>query len=543
MFRQLISYVVSGALVGLILAGVAGAAASFTGDYTENFDSMGPGDATAPPDWIHGTYSSTQNRVPPGSVINNTTLIADDGSSGVKGRSYNYGPGGGGDRAIGSVCTTDSGDRATQVALTNDTGLTMAELTLTYAGEQWRNNEGKAEQKPEKIRVYISLNPGSGFVYLDGFDFDAPVNEERGSGEDDGFKLDGNADANRRVISGTVDLASLGVTVDSGANFYITWHDWNDDRTRDHGLAVDDVTITAPAEPVDSDGDGIFDHEDNCPDEPNADQLNNDGDSLGDDCDNCVSDDNEDQADADGDGAGDVCDADRDGDGVDNDQEECPDDPNKTEAGDCGCGRDETGDTDQDGVSDCLDNCPDVPNPDQADSNGDGIGDACVPAVELKVDFGQNDQRVKGGFQQFSAGKEENDPVTRTYDGIDVTIAIAGGATAGYRNYQESCSGGGDLGGDYVYPDDPGTTGPGVGTVILTLGGLPAGSYSLVSYHNDNKINCDQAHDPQVPINVTVSGAVSASQDDLDVAQTQNNSDDNGLGGAKHRNIYGNRCR
>jgi len=31
----------------------------------------------------------------------------------------------------------------------------------------------------------------------------------------------------------------------------------------------------------------------------------------------------------------------------------------------------------------CDDNCIDIPNPDQADCNGDGIGDACTPRVEL----------------------------------------------------------------------------------------------------------------------------------------------------------------
>ena len=169
-------------------------------------------------------------------------------------------------------------------------------------------------------------------------------------------------------------------------------------------------------------------------------------------------------------------------------------------------------------------------NSNQADVNGNGIGDVCEPELELKLDFGQDNQDVADGYQEFSDEKEVDTPTTKTFDGIDVTIAIAGGATAGYRNYQDSCSGGGDLGGDYVYPDDPGTNGPGVGTVILTLGNLSAGDYTLVSYHNDNKINCDQPHDPQAPIDVIVSGEVSASADDLGVAQTQNNSDDDNLG-------------
>jgi hypothetical protein len=59
---------------------------------------------------------------------------------------------------------------------------------------------------------------------------------------------------------------------------------------------------------ADSDGDGIFDSQDNCPEVPNPGQENNDNDSHGDACDNCPNVDNEDQADTDGDGIGDACD-------------------------------------------------------------------------------------------------------------------------------------------------------------------------------------------------------------------------------------------
>jgi len=90
---------------------------------------------------------------------------------------------------------------------------------------------------------------------------------------------------------------------------------------------------------TDTDSDGVIDSVDNCPTVSNADQANQDGDGLG-DCDNsddtdtdsdgvidsndnCPTVSNADQANQDGDGLGDVCDDDRDGDGVNNDVDNC----------------------------------------------------------------------------------------------------------------------------------------------------------------------------------------------------------------------------
>ncbi|WP_437304534.1 thrombospondin type 3 repeat-containing protein [Sorangium sp. So ce388] len=85
---------------------------------------------------------------------------------------------------------------------------------------------------------------------------------------------------------------------------------------------------------LDSDDDGVADHEDNCPEVPNPLQANTDG------------------ALSAGDPLGDVCDD----------------------------------DDDADGHGDAADNCPLVANPGQADANRDGIGDACDCASPLKAD-------------------------------------------------------------------------------------------------------------------------------------------------------------
>lgn len=93
--------------------------------------------------------------------------------------------------------------------------------------------------------------------------------------------------------------------------------------------------------------------------------LDTDGDGIADVADNCPELANEDQADADGDGIGDACDT--------------PDD-----------------DFDGDGVPDDSDNCPTVPNPGQEDSNGNGNGDVCDDECAAGASVGTFDFAWRG---------------------------------------------------------------------------------------------------------------------------------------------------
>ncbi len=114
------------------------------------------------------------------------------------------------------------------------------------------------------------------------------------------------------------------------------------------GFFTTDVT---PGE--DSDGDGVPNDEDNCPSVSNADQSDSDGDDVGNVCDNCPNAANSGQEDNDGDDVGNACDNCR---SVANSGQE---------------------DTDSDGFGNVCDNCPSVSNPSQADNDGDTVGDAC----------------------------------------------------------------------------------------------------------------------------------------------------------------------
>lgn len=141
-----------------------------------------------------------------------------------------------------------------------------------------------------------------------------------------------------------------------------------DDTTDDAGQQ--DPAGDLPVGGADDDGDGIDNEFDNCTSTDNADQADGDGDGVGDACDNCPDDANAGQADGDGDGIGDICDttiaaADGDGDGIDDAIDNCPQ-ANADQAN-----------ADGDAAGDVCDNCVAAANDDQADADGDGLGDVC----------------------------------------------------------------------------------------------------------------------------------------------------------------------
>ena len=138
----------------------------------------------------------------------------------------------------------------------------------------------------------------------------------------------------------------------------------------------------------DPDGDGFDNQADNCPDIFNPQQDDFDQDGLGDACDNCGEVANASQDDTDLDGWGDACD-------------NCPSlaNPSQSDQDLDNLGDDCDPDIDGDGVlqgsgnnpcaagqnTDCDDNCPYSGNADQADENGNGIGDVCDRNTHLMI--------------------------------------------------------------------------------------------------------------------------------------------------------------
>jgi hypothetical protein len=138
---------------------------------------------------------------------------------------------------------------------------------------------------------------------------------------------------------------------------------------------------------------------------------------------------------------GDVCDADDDGDGTDDDVDNCPGLFNPDQANSDGDANGDAcdADDDNDGVcdtdraeDDCVagpDNCPVVANPSQADLDGDGNGDACdgdddadgvadgddlCPETPMGVAY---DQNGCSGQQSIELACEGNNPCAFTNHG------------------------------------------------------------------------------------------------------------------------------
>jgi outer membrane protein OmpA-like peptidoglycan-associated protein len=143
---------------------------------------------------------------------------------------------------------------------------------------------------------------------------------------------------------------SAGVTAGYGAP------DWR-------AVGLVGYTMPPPAVIGDSDGDGILDDVDECPqdaedfdgfqDEDGCPDLDNDGDGVLDVSDGCPND----AEDIDGFEDEDGCpDPDNDGDGILDADDQCPDEPGKPENNGC-----PDPDRDGDGVPDRVDNCPDEP--------------------------------------------------------------------------------------------------------------------------------------------------------------------------------------
>jgi hypothetical protein len=256
--------------VVLTCAAMAEASVDYATDgatYTENFNSLAPASAGATVTWtnnltIPGFYMfySGATSASPGDVDATgtwapATFYRASASASVAStaRAYAFGPDD--DRTLGAMPGTSSsqnpGDFFFALVQRNTTGQTLSQVTVTYTGEQWieaRVLSGDSAQDPSTL--VFSYKVASAFTASDvvtegGFgdyslnaalDFTTPIT---GNTNTTVNFLDGNADANREVLSTT-----LNVNWASGEYLILRW--WmDDDSSFSHGFGLDDLSVTA----------------------------------------------------------------------------------------------------------------------------------------------------------------------------------------------------------------------------------------------------------------------------------------------------------
>jgi predicted extracellular nuclease len=206
---------------------------------TQNFDTLATSgtantwtDDTTLPGWYSQFVATPTNP---------TTYRADAGTSNT-GAIYSYGTGTSTERAFGSLSSGTPGDIYIAVKLTNNTGSAITSLGISYIGEQWRNGGNTSAQNLDfQFQVAAAgtitdaNTPSTGWTDFDTLDFVSPTTGATAAA------LDGNAAANR-----TAKSANLPLTVSNGQEVWLRWKDTND-AGNDHGLAIDDFSVTASA--------------------------------------------------------------------------------------------------------------------------------------------------------------------------------------------------------------------------------------------------------------------------------------------------------
>ncbi len=201
---------------------------------TQNFDTLattGTNIVWADNSTLAGWYSTR------------TTYNAGTGSS-TTGALYSFGVAATNpltERALGGVGSGGTGTFYWAVCFVNNTGTTLTALDLSYVGEQWRDGLPVPAAAHTLAFEYQVAAPGTitdantpvtGWTAFSSLDFTGPR-----TGTSAGA-LDGNLPANR-----TAKSASLTTSVAPGNEAWLRWRDIND-ASNDHGLAVDDFSVT-----------------------------------------------------------------------------------------------------------------------------------------------------------------------------------------------------------------------------------------------------------------------------------------------------------
>jgi len=203
---------------------------AFDGDYSQDFDTLASS----------GTANTwTDNSTLTGWYASRTTYIANAGTSATGGL-HSYGAASASERALGSLASGGSGVVGYGVRLQNTSGATLSEFTVSYTGEQWRNNNNTTQHALTFWYLVgsgledLNLQSDVGWTAFSGLNFTGP------SALSGAAALNGNAAANQVELSATLS----GVSLAPNQELFLRWSDIDNDGS-DHGLAIDNFNVTA----------------------------------------------------------------------------------------------------------------------------------------------------------------------------------------------------------------------------------------------------------------------------------------------------------
>jgi predicted extracellular nuclease/phosphodiesterase/alkaline phosphatase D-like protein len=221
--------------------------ASFSGSYSQSFDTLAvsasgnswKNDLTLP-----GWYLFRQPAASPSAI---SSYNADAGASNA-GAFLSYGASGSSDRALGGLGSGGSyfGSPASgtlagwfALALSNATGSPITDLDLSFNGEQWRNGGNTSAQT-----MVLEYGFGSSFEQVSNWTSTEPsFNWSSPIATSTAVAIDGNSTGRISDVGGILDLSTTPWAADT--TLWLRWTEVNDPGN-DHGLAIDDLTISIP---------------------------------------------------------------------------------------------------------------------------------------------------------------------------------------------------------------------------------------------------------------------------------------------------------
>jgi hypothetical protein len=238
-FRAALRSVLAVTVFALIVAGLSASPVqaqvnitTLNTSYTQNFDLMGTGNLFLTDDGTGGLAGFYAYR-----DIGNTSpnFVEADNGSGTDGGFKNYGAANQLDRALGVLPDANTGSIKFGLRLVNQSGVPISSFQVRFTGEQWRSGGQTPQDLVFSYRKDTNVNDivTGTYTVVPALSFTSPALLFIPG------PVDGNDPANRVQY-----VANFAVTMMPGEEIMLKW-EMHDELASNHGLAIDDLEITA----------------------------------------------------------------------------------------------------------------------------------------------------------------------------------------------------------------------------------------------------------------------------------------------------------